>query len=161
MLLHRCLDDRGLGLLRGRARKVLLGPYQPAPHLLVLRELLIGASHNRLRIRNGARVWRFTLSRGGIGGVAQHEHRTRLGVATLLQTNDDAVADFGLLAQRRFQVFGINVHAFASDDDILLATLEVEIAFGVELADIAGAKPAFSRRAPASVAFPANSRRRR
>src|SRR5579862_6872188 len=36
----------------------------------------------------------------------------------------------------------MNVHAFASYDDILLASLEVEVAFGVELADVAGVKPA-------------------
>ncbi len=142
MLLRRSLDDRSLRLLSGRARKVLLWPDQPAPHLLVLGKMMIGALDDCLRIW-WRRVRRLRWSSRRIGGIAQDQHGASLGIAALFQTDHHAVADLGLLPQRSLQVLGIDVHPFARDDDIFLATLEVEIAFGIELADIAGAKPAF------------------
>src|ERR1035441_9381761 len=66
---------------------------------------------------------------------------TEFGVASLLQADDDAVAYRGLLAQRILEVLGINVHPLARHDDIFLAALEIKIAFGVEFAKIASAKP--------------------
>src|SRR5664280_597682 len=127
MLLHRLLNRSSLWLLRGSAREVLLGPHQPAAHLLIFRELLIGTPDYRL----------------GIGGVPQDQHGARFGISALLQSDNHAFAYFVLLSQCRFQVLGIDVHPFARDDDVLFAALEIEIAFGVELAQIAGAKPTF------------------
>src|ERR1035438_5067638 len=125
VLLDRLLDGGDLGLLRGSAWEVLLGPHEPAAHLLILRELLVGTPDRRL----------------GIDGIAQDENGARLGVASLLQADDDAVAYCGLLAQRILEVLGINVHPFAGDDDVFLAALEIEIALRVEFAKVAGAKP--------------------
>ena len=52
----------------------------------------------------------------------------------MFQANHHAVADLGLLAQRSLEVVGINIHPFAGDDNVLLATLEIEIALGIEFA---------------------------
>ena len=127
MLLHGRLNDGSLWLLCGRAREVLVRPGHPAPHLLVFGELLIGLLYGTLRI----------------GRVAHQQRGARLGVAALVQTDHDTVANLRLQAQRGFQIFGIDVHPLAGDDDVLLAPLKVEIALGVELADVAGAKPTF------------------
>ena len=127
VLLDCLLDRSDLWLLRGSAREVLLGPDKPAAHLLILRELLVGTPDHGLRI----------------DGVAQDENGARLGVPSLLQADNHAVAHLVLLSQLRFQVLGINVHPFACNDDVLLAAFEIEIAFGVEFAEIAGAKPTF------------------
>src|ERR1019366_4707636 len=127
MLLHRLLNRSSLWLLRGSTREVLLGPHQPAAHLLIFRELLVGTPDYRL----------------GISGVPQDEHGARLGISALLQADDHAFAYPGLLAQRNLQVLGIDVHPFARDNDVLFAALEIEIAFGIEFAQVAGAKPTF------------------
>src|SRR5664280_3070973 len=127
MLRHRLLNRSSLWLLRGSAREVLLGPHQPAAHLLIFRELLVGTPDYRL--------W--------IDGVSQDQYSVGLGVSALLQSDNQAFAYFVLLSQCRFQVLGIDVHPFARDDDVLFAALEIEIAFGVQLAEVAGAKPTF------------------
>src|ERR1019366_3940470 len=112
MLLHRLLDGGYLWLLRGSAREVLLGPHQPAAHLLIFRELLVGTPDHRL----------------GIDGVAQDEHGARFGISALLQSDNPAVAYFGLVAQWRFQGLGIGVPPFPRGEYGLFATLEIEIA---------------------------------
>src|SRR5664279_4611564 len=127
MLLHRLLNRSSLRLLSGSAREVLLGPYQPAAHLLIFRELLVGTPDYQF--------W--------IDGVSQDQHGAGLGVSALLQSDNHAVAYFVLLSQCRFQVLGIDVHPFARDDDVLFTALEVEITFGIEFAQVASAKPTF------------------
>src|ERR1019366_310264 len=127
MLLHRLLNRSSLWLLRGSAREVLLGPHKPAAHLLIFRELLVGTPDHRL--------W--------IDGVSQDQYSAGFGVSALLQSDNHAVAYFVLLSQRRFQVLGIDVHPFARDDDVLFTPLEVEITFGIEIAQVASAKPTF------------------
>ena len=88
----------------------------------------VGASHHRLRISNA---------------LPQDHHRARLGVSISRQSDHHAIFHFGLPAQRSLKIFGINIHARRRDDHIFFAAFEIQIAFGVECADVAGAVPAF------------------
>jgi len=61
-----------------------------------------------------------------------------------------------LFAERGFEIFGINVQAGRGDDDAFLAAAKTQVAFGVELAKIAGAEPTtvgFARGSPSAL-FP-------
>ena len=76
-----------------------------------------------------------------VRGAAQQQHGASLRVLLALEWHHYDVAHLGGQAQRFFQVFWIDVHAFRRDDHVFLSTLEIEISLGVELADVAGAEP--------------------
>ena len=48
-----------------------------------------------------------------------------------------------MLAQGRFEVFGINIQTSRSDDDIFLAAAKTKVALGIHLAQIASVQPSF------------------
>src|SRR4029077_13951612 len=74
-------------------------------------------------------------------GRCWEQDGARFGVAGVVDGDDDGVTDLKLTAQGGFEIFGINVEAGWSDDDVFLAAAEVEITFGVEFADVAGVQP--------------------
>src|SRR5579864_7748737 len=114
------------GLLGRGAREVCVGPHYPVANAL-------------MRGKPGIRVG--NRARGSVGAVVENENRTWFRVSAPLYTDHHAVSDRGLRAQSRFQVFWIDVHAFAGDDDIFLAALKVKIAGFVQLSQIASSKP--------------------
>ena len=126
--LYDLLNRAGSRLLRGCARKIFLGPDKPVPHPLIFGQSFIRAFHHRLRIC-------FCIS--------QNEHRARLRISISRQRDHDAIFDLGLAAQRSLQILGINVHSGGRHDHIFLASFEIQVALGVERADVAGSVPAF------------------
>src|ERR1700722_3809555 len=70
-------------------------------------------------------------------------HRARFCIASAFYSDDHAIFHLGLAAQRRLQVFGINIRPSGSDNDFLFAALEIKIACLIERADVASAVPAF------------------
>src|ERR1700687_1733678 len=125
---------------RNSARKIGLGPQEPAPHPLILREGGIHASDNPGGV---ARFFHSCLipRHFSAGHLAQQQHAARLGVSTALQSYDDAVLHFRIAPQRCFQVFRVDVHSRSRNDDVFLAALEIKISIAIESAQITRAKP--------------------
>src|SRR5687768_9797845 len=114
-------------LLRGGAREVVFGPDVPAADLLMPRERRVGALDGP----------------GGVAArLAHDEDGERLRPARAFDADDRALPDFGLMAERRLDVFGVDVQSGGGDDNVLLAPLEKDVALGVHLAEVARAEPA-------------------
>ena len=82
------------------------------------------------------------MGSGSAWPVSEDDCWTWFCVSVARQCDDHNVFHFRLPAQSGLEIVGIDVHAGWGDDDILLSSLEVEAAFSIEFADIAGAIPA-------------------
>src|SRR6185369_17314750 len=111
-------------LFRGRAREVGFGPDQPDADALILGEGAIRGFDGALG--------------GEFAGFIRQKDGTGLGVACVIDRDDNGVADLRLTAQGSFEVLGIYSEASGSDNDVFLAAAETEVAFRVEFADVAG-----------------------
>ena len=79
---------------------------------------------------------------GGISiGAVQQEYRARFRVAVALKSDNHAVTNPGLRAQRFLQIFRINIHASWSDNDVFSTALEIEKAGFILLRDVASPEP--------------------
>ena len=118
-----------LHLAGGGARKVGIGPEQPAAYLLVVGERCVcrchcGFCHRCIR----------HLQRG-----------CRLGTAAAVEGESARIAHTGLVCECSFQILRMHVEPCRSDDEIALAPGEDELTLGIACGEIAGMQPAFVR----------------
>src|SRR5712671_6382784 len=73
--------------------------------------------------------------------VFKNQHGARLSVSRAFHPEYNAISYRRSRAQSSFQVLGIDVKSFRSDDYVLLSALKVQIAGLIDGAQIAGAKP--------------------
>ena len=104
------LDARKDRFLRGRARKIIVAPDEPAAHLLE------GCEARVCTLDDCCHTGR---------SIAQQEHGARFGIAVAFEANDDAIAHGRLFAQFCFQVLGVNVQAGGRDDHIFSPAFEI------------------------------------
>src|ERR1700692_1164432 len=114
-------------LLCVRAGEIFLRPFDPQAHSLIFGQRLIRPLHRLFQL----------------GIAAQNYHSAWLRVASAFDSDDHAIFHLGLAAQRGLQIFGIHIRPAWSDNDFLLATLEIKSARLIEGANVAGAVPAF------------------
>ena len=99
----------------------------------MIAELQVGATHDVVDVR--ARV--------------EDEHGVHAlgGGARARGADDRGLAHAGLRVQRLLDVFRKDVQSLRRDDHFLLAAADAQLSAGVELADVAGVKPAVAERA--------------
>src|SRR5580698_2403869 len=135
--LDRIANHVAARFLRRTTGKIFFGPDEPGTHMLIFGQRLVCA-------RDDCSCVDFGVIRIGIGiAVAQNQNCTRLSIPALLQADDDAVPHFFLLAQRCFEILGVNVHSRRCDVHFFLAALKKKIPLLIDRAQIAGAIPAF------------------
>ena len=86
--------------------------------------------------------------------LAEKEHRASLRIAVLRERHDHAIFHRSIAPQSGLEVLGINIHPRGGDDDAFLSSLEIQVAFGVERSDIAGAEPSGAAGGPQLTALP-------
>src|SRR5690242_11985971 len=76
-----------------------------------------------------------------MGGIAKEQDGTRFGVSIDIESDDNAIAEGGLLAEFGFEIGRVYLQALGCDDHIPAAALEIKIAFGVALSEVACMEP--------------------
>src|SRR6201987_346754 len=105
--------------------KILLRPFHPRSHALIFSQRFVRPPHHGFQVTP----------------IAQNHDSTRLSIATLFDSYDNAVLHLRLPEQRSLQISWIDVRPTRSDDDLFLPSLEIQIARGVERPDVPRAIP--------------------